>query len=717
MRFGKRSNGWAAAGRRLFGESEAGASVDLTREDAVGGMDSPVSEEDDMPLAAEEPLIAGDPTQRLLTALGRFQRQVASAETGNARDGWADESMHQLINAIEIAIGENWDDIREALTDTARILQTYEDAGQVRKCLPFLQDSYEILCLMVGDLIVGNVRSGVLQKWRERYELALAMVLRDGLSLVEDDVDSGASEEDAYADATYPDQDAYDVALDQPAAAVVEAQSGEAVEAEDEDYYTSVARDPLPGLAQESAPFDEPDGFENSPFESAPLPSLDDVIRAGDRQEVADLAGDSTAAFEPLSPMPLPDDTYDVGLDTFDRAFHEADAEEAAAEVESGTHADVTYEDEDEEEGFILEPLADERARATAQEQPAEVEEPAEAFADAPVEDVPAPEALAPVPVIDAEYLDEPHVGLIGETADDAGAEDASADEVLEADDAPEADINEHTVEVDFEEEDLPEMADIVAPVEESAPEAAVPAPAPVSHATPEPEPEPAPGTSEALLRTAQVAMRAGNVGDAKRLALQLAANMAKLEADQVQEEVEGLEACLLEDSHRIAESEAAVAECEKTLQDRQWHIGEREGSIQEKHGQLGGLRENLTGIEHGIADLDEQIRLLQEKRDEAARHAAAVQQDIAQAETEEAHLQEDLNTLLEEKARAEQSLDTARQQVAQFLSIQRTHETEVAEAREELLRRMVAVEEIEKTIPASAKAPAPAPDGDALLF
>jgi predicted nucleic acid-binding Zn-ribbon protein len=710
VRFGKRSNGWAAAGRRLFGEPEAGAPVDFTSDDAIGGMAPEPSAEESMPVTADEPLIAGDPTQRLLTALGRFQRQVASAETGNARDGWADESMHQLINAIEIAIGENWDDIREALTDTARILQTYEDANAVRKCLPFLQDSYEILCLMVGDLIVGNVRSGVLQKWRERYELAVAMVLRDGLTLVEDDGEQAAAEEDPYAEATYPDQESYDVALEGGAEDHSTYADHDSESFEPEDVAADVLNEPLASLAMESAPFDEPDAFEHSPVDASPLPSLDEEIDAVDEALDPALVIDSAESFEPLSPMPLPGEGYSEGLETFDRSFQAADTSAAAQEAEGQTY-------DEEEEGFILEPLADERARATAQD--------ALALEAAIAEDAhsDAMDSELAVPVINASVLDESDYMIGGEMADAATDEETAPEATAAVESADEADREEDATDDDSAAEvvedivEVSEEDDLATVVEDEAPVETPVAVAAVTAAAPEPEPEPAAGTSEALLRTAQVAMRAGNVADAKRLALQLAANMAKLEAEQVQEEVEGLEACLLEDSHRIAESEASVAECEKTLQDRQWHIGEREASIQEKHGQLGGLRENLSGIEQGIADLDEQIRLLQERRDAEARHAEAVQQEIAQAETEEAHLQEDLNQLLEDKARAEQSLETAQQQVAQFLSIQRTHETEVAEAREELLRRLVAVEEIEKTIPPSAKAETPQTEGEGLLF
>jgi predicted nucleic acid-binding Zn-ribbon protein len=128
-----------------------------------------------------------EPTQALLTALGRFQRQVAKAQTGARQDEWSDECMNQLISAVEIAIQQDWADVVEALTDTARLLHTYEDAGRAQRCVPFLADSYEHLCLMVGDLIVDNVRPSVVDKWRRRFTAAMEDLQAEGLTLIQDD--------------------------------------------------------------------------------------------------------------------------------------------------------------------------------------------------------------------------------------------------------------------------------------------------------------------------------------------------------------------------------------------------------------------------------------------------------------------------------------------------------------------------------------------------
>lgn len=195
MRFSKRNKNWAAAGRRLTGDrrqGETGAVATEERNALLGGVPGDPGAGIGV---TEETALTGDPTQHLLTALGRFQRQVSKAESGAPQESWSDECMNQLIRGIEIAHGQNWDGVQEALTDTARILQSYEDAGRAQACVSFLQDSYEILCLMVGDLIVDNVRSGVLQKWRDRYQQALSDLAKAGLSLVEDEEEEGAAAE------------------------------------------------------------------------------------------------------------------------------------------------------------------------------------------------------------------------------------------------------------------------------------------------------------------------------------------------------------------------------------------------------------------------------------------------------------------------------------------------------------------------------------------
>lgn len=192
MRFNKRSRNPLLWRRRNKSSEEKDPEFQPVESDEREALLSDSEEEDpapetEEPVATAESAPAGDPTQQLLTALGRFQRQIARARDGVPQDAWADACMEQLVRAVEIAMDQGWRDVVETLTETARVLQSYAEVGKGQDCVSFLGDSYEILCLMVGDLIVGKVRSGVLEKWRSRHQRALDDMGAAGISLVDDD--------------------------------------------------------------------------------------------------------------------------------------------------------------------------------------------------------------------------------------------------------------------------------------------------------------------------------------------------------------------------------------------------------------------------------------------------------------------------------------------------------------------------------------------------
>jgi len=205
-----------------------------------------------------------DPTQRLMTALGRFHRYVAKGQAGASQVFWSDDCMNQLAAAIEIALSQNWIHIVEVLTDVARILQSYENGGCADRCVPFLNDSYEILSVMVCDLIVNKVRSGTMEKWRERYRLAVAELMAEGLTLVQDD-----------NEASVP----------------LEPVGEETAEQEQEDTVVE-----LPALGDAAPAFARPVASSQAASSDSLLPFLD----AGQAAEAADKAGtrDEAAATE-----------------------------------------------------------------------------------------------------------------------------------------------------------------------------------------------------------------------------------------------------------------------------------------------------------------------------------------------------------------------------------------------------------------------------------
>jgi len=116
---------------------------------------------------------AGNIAQHLLTALGRFQRHIAQAREGASPESWVDESMDQLEIAVGIAVKQGWNHAVEALTETAKVLHSYETARRAHECIPFLTESSEALCLMAGELINGEEKSDILPKWEECHRRVL----------------------------------------------------------------------------------------------------------------------------------------------------------------------------------------------------------------------------------------------------------------------------------------------------------------------------------------------------------------------------------------------------------------------------------------------------------------------------------------------------------------------------------------------------------------
>lgn len=574
------------------------------------------------PPQPEESMVAGDPTQRLLTALGRFQRQVARAEEGAPQESWCDECMNQLIAGIEIALNEDWADVKEALTDAARILQTYEDAGRAEQCVRFLKDSYEILCLMVGDLIVGNVRSGVMKKWQERYERALDELAEAGLTLVDDDGpieretsqphgDNGAAADDFDAMLDGGSEDTPDSIFDsEPGAG-----SGRAFTTGPEDPFAPVDSDVDTDRASDGSPFLSPGAAQGGESAGGDLPSLDELLG------------------RPVSPE------------------DDLDDEEA---VESGPDLSDDF---------------------TVEQEPPE-EETAEAFAGAQSEEAGAAEEddLAARPDTPHDFATTESDQLdFGETSQ---VNAPAGEEALDAE--------EPAPELTLEMEEEP-----VVPVPESEVHAAA---APV-------EAEPPPGTPEALLRTAQLAMAAGNVAEAKLFALQLAANMAKLEADQVEGRIAGIEKDIEDNSEAVTAGELAVNEAEERVRKLEEDVARCQGEFEEKQKDIGSLREEVASVEGSVEDLNRQIAELVARRDEEAERLAGCQANLEENEGEERRMQAELDSLHEEESGSRENLDGAREHVRALQQSGSEHAAKLETTQAELERRRNAVENIETTI------------------
>ena len=611
MRFGKSTRTLAAVGRRLLGERTEGEHDGIASEERSALLRShgdPVPMDD---IPDEQPPVAGDPTQRLLTALGRFQRQVNKAEGGAPQHLWADECMEQLIDGISIAHENNWPDVKEALTDTARILQSYEDAGVAMQAVPFLQDSYEILCLMVGDIIVDNVRSGVMNKWRQRYHHALNDLARHGVTLIDDE-----SDEPAPA----------------PANIVRFAQ----------------ANAPEPARA---FPFAEP--------------------------EVEDTAGEDEHTETDAPTLEL-----DADLDAADAAIEEVEAEE-----EDETEAVEEATDEElEEEGLEEESLEEEveeeddgDEEVDAEEALEEVEEDADAEA-----------------VEDAETEEEPELPALDENLfEDVEETPAPAQNIVRLEEPARA-ATEHLFEMPAHTPRVAETLEAVAPVPVRDPDEDV----------------------QAMLRNAQHAMSRGDVANAKLVALQVAVKMAELEVSRAKDTLRVAEDRLDDTARAIEIASEAVRRTEAGVADVEEQIAQREGEFQEKRDHISGLREHASTVEATIADIDEQIRALQDRRAAEERNLAFVHDQLEQSLGAESRIQTDLDMLAQEEEAAREALDAARQRVRDLQRERLSRESDINDSRHALKQQERSVEDIQRTLKQIASGPEEeAPTDSGLLF
>jgi hypothetical protein len=153
-------------------------------------------EEKEMPVMNDQPIqVSGDPSQSLASCLGRFNRFLSQAQHNPESGDWAERCIRELGEALTITIKGQWDPVKDAILETARILHSYDRVGRRSESIPFLNSSYEILSLMVGDLILDKVKSSVVLKWKELYKKALDDLQRAGIPLAEDDDEEMEEEE------------------------------------------------------------------------------------------------------------------------------------------------------------------------------------------------------------------------------------------------------------------------------------------------------------------------------------------------------------------------------------------------------------------------------------------------------------------------------------------------------------------------------------------
>jgi hypothetical protein len=782
MRFGKRTKnplswGWRGASTieqipEDFAEAPDGVSSPLPPNEAV--VLGPA-----MPAALARPetgerVVTSDPTQRLLTSLGRFQRHVMKAREGASQDLWSDECMNHLIHGVEIALEQDWADLVEALTETGRILQSYEDAGRANACVPFLADSYEILCLMVGDLIVDKVRPGVLRKWRDCYQAALDDLTAEGLALVQDEEGgsrfhghNGSHVEPETSGAPEPSpRDAFEAfevpglgGLHElpPLAPVMASDSHDAPEMPFSiENSGSVGESPfaVPDFNREPSGYDdvsdlappefdvlfepgaEPD-FASTPGgeteEGAGSTGSSRAVLGLDRDiaELLDMLCDGLARIEsdPFGARGTVFLAIEDGLNTLhERAGqHGWDGSLRACETmarlcEAATQREGGLGDRFYETAYAFggvfgeakERADDENLRNWLAECGALIDEwQSQPILSEPLSDG-EPQMSDEMPFELPSTVEAPaaefDIDVPSLNGSPAGVAQAELPPELPSEES--ADAGDSGASVDGQMEKSPSPSE-EGEIEGGSQYLEISS---VEPSTPERAPEDDPAA--VFLETARQAIGAGSTADAKLFAMQAAASIAKAQAKEAEARVRQAEIRLQETVKSIDIARDQVKSAEAQVEDSEIRVEQGKESLAERDRHTHGVLGSLEGIRTRISDLDRRIQELQAQRDEALRQQSAAEEALAEAREQEDDAKSQLDDLKNSEQMARVQLEDARGQVKLLQRKQGEIEALMERARDSLTRYRDSVADIDRTIELIRNAETGAVlDGDDLLF
>ena len=218
------------------------------------------------------------------------------------------------------------------------------------------------------------------------------------------------------------------------------------------------------------------------------------------------------------------------------------------------------------------------------------------------------------------------------------------------------------------------------------------------------PAPAPAPvevveETVEALNAAMQGAIMAGNVAQAKTLAIRLAAALARREIDTAQGNLAAARDRLGMNGAAIDEGEHRVSDAESRVQHAETEISAREAESQACRERISMLDEEIHTRKTEVADLDTQIQALQERR---AHEAAALHEresERAASVAGESLIQTEIESLNEEEDGAREYLESARARLDTMRAERIRIEDEIAAICADVERRKRSVLAIERPL------------------
>lgn len=663
MRFGRRAKTRLFPGRRDTSAPDDSSIGPVASEERSALLfQPPETEEGPEPAEDDTTPGQGDPTQRLLTALGRFHRFVAKGQAGAPQEFWTDECMNQLAAAAETSLAQNWTHIVDAITGTARVLHSYENAGSAHLCTSFLNDSYEILCLMVSDLIVNKVRAGVVNKWRERYDRAIDELTAAGLTLIEDDVQPEPrvpepAKPEPPARASAPEILPFEFEEKDTEGGPESARDSAAIEEPSLDNF-------LDGIGKTKRPIEEPRVAE-SVFEEEPA-----VVAPPSPPAEVKTVGGTQAAPEVVSVL-------DELCEDFAQLEH-------APESERGDRFDSMSAN-------VL--WLQDYARSNDQPAAAEVCQRMRSLSE---------QAIREKRTLDDRFFDiayafcEVYVAA-QQDPDNLFIKSWSGDV--------------QTLSAAWASEATPPAAaaktpDVVLPPAETPPPAAPLDISPPDESSP-----------ETLLQTAQRAIASGDMAVAKNLALQAVVHLASVEMAKAEKRVQDAEARFAENAEAIERARAQAKKAEQDVLVAEGRVAEGQALLADMRAHSAVVVEKLQGLERKIADIDEQIRVLQAAREAEQQRVADTQRELDDARMEEREAESTIESLGEAERTARAQLESARQAVKEHQRKRLDLEEALSRARETLMHHRTSLGDIEHTITQLQPEKPQPPESEGLLF
>lgn len=764
MRFGRKSRSWSQQESR--GASKTGVVASEERNALVSNSTATVS--------TTTPFDS-DPTQELLTALGRFHRQLSNAARAD-NAGWCDEAMNHLVEAAEVAVRQGWPDAVEALTNTGRILQTYEDGGRAVDCVPFLEDAYEILCLMLSDLIVDTISPSVRDKWRGRYESALLDVRLAGLTLASDSAPVAADRE-------------------APAGVIIPFQLPDAAETtftEQSDEEELPVLDELPPLGKliegDFSLGDETSGKPRKSVESgmsSELEAHDAGVQDGPKSEIEHMVSPEHATRRPAVPPRIVVEVLDRMCDQLatlekaeseKRAMHmeriEGGVQALLREAEAAQHdvaerlcismaracrlvshdlervserfIDLGYAfggvymeslregDTDAAQAWTLECEAlihgwqeKQAGRESSQASDEQTSDARELFAFLAVQQNDAPKDAETFTPFDSDDSEDPsmlEIRVVDTPADFADSldDDSPAPELARAKATAAAESNEDPFgEIPAEPDAAPDSSPLAiadAQSNENIFTKILAGPDAVVESAPD-----APSdelSSFGLLDAAREAAASGDGEKAKVFALRAAALIAREEAKKAEHGLCNAEAKLRGHVESTEEARATVRSQETHVAEVENLSAQRAATLNEMQAQSAEVSSRLEEVNASVTEIETKIRELEAKRDAELERLKGCSARMNEARVQEHAASAALAEAQQAEAETRTRLEQCRQDVKSALRRTAEFEGQVQSARQRLERQEAAFADIENTIRSIHAEGRPAADGeDAQLF